>query len=147
MAEFNKVTVFSDESGNPKEGLVDSQRRVVVSLGGAGAIPSIPYPGSTGTIGGNTETEVVSVTVGAGKKFYLTGLHGTGTADCCFRLYKNSTKLYTLRNSSAQRDVEKSWQMHPFEFAEGDVVKLTAEHKRTDTQSFEGVLEGYDVTV
>jgi len=37
MAEFNKVSVFSDAGGTPKEGLVDAERRVVVVLGGGGA--------------------------------------------------------------------------------------------------------------
>ena len=144
MAEINRVKVFSDGAGNSQQALVDSQRRVVTIGSG---YPSTIYPGNTGSISANTEVTIVSYTVPAGKTFYLTGWQGTGTADGCFRLYRNSTQLKLKRNSAADRDVEGNYQNHPVEFVAGDQVKITVEHRKTTTQIFDGALMGFELSV
>lgn len=144
MAEIQKTAVFSDIAGTPKKALVDSQRRVVIVNSGEGQDATI-YPGSTGAIAQNIETQIVAVTVGIGLTFYLTGWQGTGPIDAEFKLYKNAVRLMTRRNSASSRDVGDNFTLSPIKIDAGDMVKVTVKHTKGSTYNFDGCLIGYEV--
>lgn len=137
MAEINKISIFSDVSGNSKKALVDSQRRIVISDKNSEIISGIVE-----AVPGGVETTIVSYTVPSGKKFKLCSWSGSGTADAKFILYINGAKKMTLRNSVAFPNVNKEF-VNPIEVLSGITIAIKVWHSEVSTEEFSALIEGY----
>ena len=144
MGEINQYYVFSDSSGLPQEALIDSQRRVVVFIDGISQQPSFIIEGTNGAVPQSVETTLVSYTVPAGKTFRVTAITGSGEANGVFKLYVDSVRKLTLRNSAAAPNVQRTYR-NPLEVSEGKTVAFKVTHTRPQVQEFNATLEGYEV--
>jgi len=142
MGEINKVMVFADVGGFPKEALVDSQRRVVVVIDGMSQEPSFSIEATNAAVPGNTDSTIVQYTPPVGFKFRITAVSGTGQSDAKFMLFINDVRQFTLRNSAANRNVQKEIG-NPLEALAGQSTKFKVHHFKTPVREFSCTIEGF----
>jgi len=96
------------------------------------------------SINGFTEDTLVTFTVPAGKKFFVTGIIVGGNADGKFTLKAAGSKLCIARNSATKKTMDISFpERSESNAAESQVVEILCYNEHGATRAFEGTLLGY----
>ncbi|MCH7524441.1 MAG: hypothetical protein IIC74_05390, partial [Bacteroidetes bacterium] len=100
--------------------------------------------GSSAALTSGNDTSFITKIITTGSTYYLTGFDLTGTADGKFSIYNNAIKQLLLRTNAAEQNISRSFSS-PLRYSTGSIV-VKVEHGETLSQTFEGVLYGFEET-
>lgn len=83
------------------------------------------YFNSIAAVAKNIETDIVTYTVAAGRKFIILGGSGSAMTDTTFKIYIDNVLFEIKRNSWTQRNIDFAIKQ---KVAAGSVIKITGEH-------------------